>query len=553
LRQNRKTKYSTLSKPPRSKRGGFKPLDTPFGMGVYMTRFAPAQWPLLAERLQNAGVQWSREDVPWSLVEPEPGRFDFKAMDALVDFLSGLNIRVYGILHGSVAWANPAWRHVDAFAEYVHQTVRHFRGRVEYWEIWNEPNRANFWNDAPNPDEYHALLKSAYEAAKRANPACRILLGSMACLDVIYLRRLFELGAGSYYDLMNIHPYRLLASVESRDLVMDLERLNALCAAYGCLKPTWLTELGWPTGAHLAVSEQTQAEYLVKAHVMALSVPGLEKFFWYNFQDDRADPAYWEWNLGVLRHDLSPKPAYRAFAAMTRLLQGLDYLGPIDLSGASQETPLDVSKIPLPAYLDGDDVVLDALLSDEPGQERVEFPVCCPLPGEPTGLAMDVHADASDNLLGVRIRDARGREVAGDLDYLNIRGWSAVAGAFPVDASVETGHASGLTYPLTLVSLYVRRYPFRRFYLHEGDGFRCRIRLRNVRAVTRPRGFLFGKGRRCVGVLWRPCGVQEAALPFRSISGGMQGFDLYGQAAPIQDQASATLSPAPQYVLFETG
>ncbi|MBI4551147.1 MAG: hypothetical protein HY710_02680, partial [Candidatus Latescibacteria bacterium] len=322
------------------------------------------------------------------------------------------------------------------------------------------------------------------------------------------------------------------------------------CQDYGCLKPTWLTELGWPTGAHLAVTEQTQAEYLVKAYIMALAVPGLDKCFWYDFRDDAADPSYWESNLGLLRQDMSPKPAYLAFATMTRLLHGYDYLGPIDLSAASVAVPLDLSGSPVHVHRDGDEIVLDLTLSDEPEKTVRDVPIHRLLPGEPTGLAMEVHADASDNLIGARVRDAGGREFMGDLEYLNWHGWKPVAGMFAPDASREGPHE--LLYPLTLVSLYVKRYHFRPFYLHEGDGLRCRVRVRNLSVVTRPRGFLFGKDRRRVAVLWRPCGVQAITLPLTVIPGSVHKVDLYGQALPNDDPMVLSLSSAPQYVCFET-
>ena len=57
---------------------------------------------------------------------------------------------------------------LDAFGNYVTQTVKHFPG-IRYWEIWNEPDVSMFWNGFT--EEFAALCKVAYESAKKANRA----------------------------------------------------------------------------------------------------------------------------------------------------------------------------------------------------------------------------------------------------------------------------------------------------------------------------------------------------------------------------------------------
>ncbi|MBI4505684.1 MAG: hypothetical protein HY691_09125, partial [Chloroflexi bacterium] len=71
------------------------------------------------------------------------------------------------------------------WARFVQRAVAKFRGRVAYWEIWNEPDfrpRAEggwfgFWNG--DAQQYARLLKVAYLAAKSVDPQATIIMGGM--------------------------------------------------------------------------------------------------------------------------------------------------------------------------------------------------------------------------------------------------------------------------------------------------------------------------------------------------------------------------------------
>ena len=49
-----------------------------------------------------------------------------------------------------------------------------YRGRVRYYQIWNEPNLVREWGQVSARD-YVALLKIAYTRAKEADPDCVII------------------------------------------------------------------------------------------------------------------------------------------------------------------------------------------------------------------------------------------------------------------------------------------------------------------------------------------------------------------------------------------
>ena len=120
--------------------------------------------------MQELGVYWDRSDWWWHIIEPEQGRFDFTFPDKVVEFFEKNHIQIYPILNYGAAW----WKNHNApindedfeqFANYVYETVKHFKDHFTYWSVWNEPNILPFWSPEPNVEDYARLLKLSYEAA----------------------------------------------------------------------------------------------------------------------------------------------------------------------------------------------------------------------------------------------------------------------------------------------------------------------------------------------------------------------------------------------------
>ena len=105
-------------------------------------------------------------------------------------------------------------------------------------------------------------------------------------------------------DAVSFHPYCSPQPPEKK-LLTDFSKLKALAPG----KPLWITEFGYPTHAGEAgVDEETQANYLVRAFLLARASPAIERVSWYDFQNDGEDPAEPEMNFGLVRKNLSHNP-----------------------------------------------------------------------------------------------------------------------------------------------------------------------------------------------------------------------------------------------------
>ena len=99
-----------------------------------------------------------------------------------------------------------------------------------------------------------------------------------------------------------------------------------------------ITECGWTTydatggGTHAAVGSYPsstlveQAQYVVRLYLLARQ-HGVEFACQYDFMDDGPRRDYTEHNFGLVRKDATPKPAFAAVAAMTRLIGDAAPLG----------------------------------------------------------------------------------------------------------------------------------------------------------------------------------------------------------------------------------
>jgi len=312
--------------------------DSPFGFSTHFGQ----QWdsnliPLIAK----AGARNIRDELYWSEIELERGRYDFPARyDLYMQRLQAASINPFIIFsYVNPHYDNGATPYTDegraGYANYGKAILERYGDQIPWVEVWNEFNI--FFGDVGDgpadsrPDYYLPLLEKTYETVKKTRPQTTVVGAATAGVPLDWLEELFRLGGLDYMDAVSIHPY--LYPTEPEQMVQSLEALDALIRRYnnGEPKPIWITEHGWPTHrGSSGVSEQTQAAYLVRAHVLALS-RGVEKYFWYDFMNDGLDETLNEHNFGVIRNTSdprgkwAPKPAYVSYAAMTRQLTGTEF------------------------------------------------------------------------------------------------------------------------------------------------------------------------------------------------------------------------------------
>ena len=149
--------------------------------------------------LQNArdiGVTRIRVNMIWANVvngakdkkQPAPVVYDWAPFDGLIDAAARYGIRVQLTLTGSA----PAWGASDrrsgvygpkatSFGAFTRAAALHFKGRVDRYSVWNEPNYVSWMQPlAKAPALYRELYLAAYKQIKRSDRGAQVLMGETA-------------------------------------------------------------------------------------------------------------------------------------------------------------------------------------------------------------------------------------------------------------------------------------------------------------------------------------------------------------------------------------
>lgn len=318
-----------------------------------------------APRLAEMGFGWMKGFVGWDGLEPRPDEYDWtdlsKAVASARENRLGLLLRI----DRAPEWARPdnldpsappALAYLDEWGEMLENLARRGRGRVAAYEIWNEPNLASEWGGrAPEPAYYVRMLAIAYQRIKSGDPGARVISaglaptqgdGGAAADNLTYLRRMYELGAGGYFDILGSHSYGFGNVPQADPLTeasfrsVELERKLMLEFGDG-LKPVWITETGWPAepgaiglGAcrdrppvqemlWQSVDPELQGRYMAQAYQLAYeSWPWVDAVFVFNLDFAAApwysDPCETMKLYSLLGPDGAPRAAFDSLKQMPK-------------------------------------------------------------------------------------------------------------------------------------------------------------------------------------------------------------------------------------------
>ena len=139
-------------------------------------------------RTRELGGTRYRFDVDWSVVEPTKGTYNWGPVDRVLDAVLSAGLTPLGVLAYAPPWAEVAGADsmhgapidTPAFAAFAGAAAARYAGRINDWEIWNEPNNNLFWSPVPDPAVYTALLKQSYPAIKAARPGATVLSAGLS-------------------------------------------------------------------------------------------------------------------------------------------------------------------------------------------------------------------------------------------------------------------------------------------------------------------------------------------------------------------------------------
>lgn len=289
-----------------------------------------AEWlsayPEFNPMLKRAGVRWLRAFYEWQTIEPKQGHWTFTLPDRLAANARENGMHLVGVLAYLAPWASADGstrrfpiKDMTFWDDYVSAMVARYHSDVKYWEVWNEFNGS--FAQGGTPEIYAELVRRSSLAAKKIDPNAKIGL-SVANFDVNFLDATIKAGASGYFDYVCVHPYDLLARLSDRG---EPAFLNMTATLRKMLKanqqpddiPLWITEIGSRAPVRpVETLDNAQAVLLSKAYLLSLAA-GFTRVFWF----EARGPAYSdEMDFGLIRPDLSQRPAFEALKVLTKVL-----------------------------------------------------------------------------------------------------------------------------------------------------------------------------------------------------------------------------------------
>ncbi len=280
------------------------------------------------DALRAAGVEWIRVDFIWAWVEPEQDSFDWQTYDRVVAAARARGLRLFATLAYTPAWATSGspWTGVprDAldWVDVCYRAASRYRGQIEAWGMWNEPNLPRFWQGGRS-DYIDTILLPGSEAVRAADPGAMVCGPELAHLQSAswdgWLREVLDRASGAL-DVVTHHVYPdgadadsvVEALIEGGDYPWEPPSVRSVLRDEGWLgRPFWLTESGYEAALGDGAGEARQASFvsalLYKLVSTQAEVSWVDRVFIY----EAADSAF---GLLGARPELAPRPAMVAYA-----------------------------------------------------------------------------------------------------------------------------------------------------------------------------------------------------------------------------------------------
>lgn len=310
-----------------------------FGVSAHFARFENiiSTMPML----NKMGAKMLRDECLWKDYEKTKGTYALtdtqknyinsaaeNGLEQLV--ILGYQNSLYGIDEESYPKTKDQ---LAAFGEYVYNLVSDLKGKVTYFEVWNEFDIFYNKGDKDAAAYYAKLLKVAYQKAKEANPDAKIVGLVSAGVNIYYFDDLLKADSnvGNYMDIISFHLYAMGNSPESAYYTSSMNySVRELKKRFGSDKEMWLTEMGWSEYEKdgtpndntdgKRINEAEAAKYRVRCVLRNDAEWNFSKIFDYTWNDRESTIDNREAFFGNINSDYSAKKSYIAYSAMNNFI-----------------------------------------------------------------------------------------------------------------------------------------------------------------------------------------------------------------------------------------
>ncbi len=334
----------------------------PLGVNTFLEdEVEPAKRERQLQIIRDAGFGWIRQQFRWDDLEIS-GRGDFSdrrngtavsawdKYDNIVDLAQKYNVQIIARLNSAPAWsqapdnAMPGYAppaDLNDFVNYATAVATRYKGRIRFFQVWNEPNIAPEWGMGPiNAEAYTDMLCRTYKALKAIDPSIEVISAALAQTnaldsqnlnDFVFLQRMYNAGAGKCFDILGAQGYGLFTGPTDRRMrptdatfARNVWLRDIMVRNGDAAKPIWIGEMSWnpvpddpgitDRGEYGQVTDEQAARYAVQAYQRARAEwpwVGVVSYWFFKRADD-SDKSKSYYYFRLVDPDFTPRPVYAA-------------------------------------------------------------------------------------------------------------------------------------------------------------------------------------------------------------------------------------------------
>ncbi|MBN2544955.1 MAG: hypothetical protein JXB50_04095 [Spirochaetes bacterium] len=231
--------------------------------------------PFKTWRLWDAGICWP-EIQPYNSNE-----YNFSMLDKYVEMAIEHSVDIVINIGLSPKWAakRPGDKsgygenltasepkNINDWKKYVRTIAQRYKGKIKYWEIWNEPDMSMFFTGSPK--KMVELVKEASKVLKEVDPDNKIISPSVTGYLILipWLNSFLMAGGKDYIDIIGTHFYVWFKSHTPEKVVTTINTIKSYQKNNKIEdKPIWNTECGY---RQENVDEELGAGYIARLSVL---------------------------------------------------------------------------------------------------------------------------------------------------------------------------------------------------------------------------------------------------------------------------------------------
>ena len=243
-------------------------VEKSYGVNADLTQVPPDELDRTLTQMSNAGLRWIRQPFAWADIEPAPGQFNWTPWDRAVERASANGLELIAVLDTTPGWARPPdttpftppTELVD-FGNFARVLAERYGDRVDYYQIWDEPNLSSHWGGQfVDPAAYAGLLREGAINLRAADENALVLTAALAPTletgplnlnESAFLAGLYAANGAPWFDVVATQPYGFegepTAPPDEAGLNFrraELQR-QVMVAHDDEAKPMWATAFGW--------------------------------------------------------------------------------------------------------------------------------------------------------------------------------------------------------------------------------------------------------------------------------------------------------------------